>query len=113
MNVFRFIFCFFLILVHENGNKHEDDLNNNSTHTMDISTYYCSSCPYTNNNRLSFEQHVIHHNLPKTDEDIYTCTFCTFNIDEKDSFEDHQMLHMMKEDFQQDARANAVENTVI
>ena len=80
---------------------------------MDTSIYYCSSCPYTNNNRLSFEQHVIHHNLSKTDEDIYTCTFCTFNTNEKDSFEDHQMLHIMEEDFQQDATANAVENAVI
>ncbi|CAF3824104.1 unnamed protein product [Adineta steineri] len=100
-------------LIHENGNKHEDDPNNNSTHTMDISTYYCSSCPYINNNRLSFEQHVIHHNLPVNDEDIYTCTFCTFNTDEKDLFEDHQMLHIVKEDFPQDATANFVENTVI
>jgi len=31
----------------------------------------------------------------------------------KDSFEDHQMLHIMKEDFQQDETANAVENAVI
>ncbi|CAF1418021.1 unnamed protein product [Adineta steineri] len=100
-------------LIHENGNKHEDDPNNNSTHTMDISTYYCSSCPYINDNRLSFEQHVIHHNLPVNDEDIYTCTFCTLNTDEKDLFEDHQMLHIVKEDFSQDATANFVENTVI
>ncbi|UJR28965.1 hypothetical protein I4U23_010182 [Adineta vaga] len=100
-------------LVHENGSKHEDDPNNNTTHTMDISTYYCSSCPYSTNNRPSFEQHVIHHTLPKTIEDIYTCSFCTFNATEKDSFDDHQMLHIMKEDFQEDATANAVENTVI
>lgn len=101
------------MLVHENGIKHEDDRNNNNTHTMDTSIYYCSSCPYTNNNRQLFEQHVIHHNLSKTDEDIYTCTFCTFNTNEKDSFDDHQMLHIKKEDFQQDETANAVENAVI
>lgn len=93
--------------------KHEDDPNNNSTHTMDASTFYCSSCPYTINNRVSFEQHVIHHTLPKVDEDVYTCTFCTFNTNEKNSFEDHQILHIMKEDFHQDATANTVENTVM
>ena len=80
---------------------------------MDTSIYYCSSCPYTNTNRLSFEQHVIHHNLPKVDEDIYICSFCTFNTHEKDSLGDHQMLHIMKEDFQQDVTANALENTII
>jgi hypothetical protein len=102
-----------LILVHENGIKHEDDPNNNSTLTIDASIYYCPSCPYTNTNRASFEQHVIHHNLPKTDKNLYLCTFCTFNTNEKDSFEDHQMLHIMKEDFQQNATANAVENAVV
>ncbi|CAF3748709.1 unnamed protein product [Rotaria magnacalcarata] len=100
-------------LIHENGIKHEDDPNNNNTHTMDTPIYYCSSCPYTNNSRLSFEQHVIHHSLPKTNTNVYTCTFCTFNSYEQDSFEDHQMLHIMKEDFQQDATANTLENTVI
>ncbi|CAF3660680.1 unnamed protein product [Rotaria socialis] len=100
-------------LIHENGIKHEDDPNNNNTHTMDASIYYCSSCPYTNNSRLSFEQHVIHHSLPKTNANVYTCTFCTFNSYEQDSFEDHQILHIMKEDFQQDATANTLENTVI
>ncbi|CAF3663935.1 unnamed protein product [Rotaria sordida] len=100
-------------LIHENGIKHEDDPNNNNTHTMDTSTYYCSSCPYLNTNRLLFEQHVIHHNSPKTNENIYTCSFCTFNINEKDSFDKHQTLHIMKEDFQQDATANTLENSVI
>ncbi len=101
-------------LVHENGIKHEGDPNNNNTHTMDTSIYYCSSCPYTNTNRLLFEQHVIHHNLLKfDDDDMYRCSFCTFNTNEKDSFDDHQMLHIMKEDFQQDETANAVENAVI
>ncbi|CAF4615425.1 unnamed protein product [Rotaria sp. Silwood1] len=100
-------------LIHENGIKHEDDPNNNNTHTMDTSIYYCSLCPYTNNNRQLFEQHVIHHNLPKTDEHVYTCTFCTFNINEKDSFDNHQMLHIMREDFQQDATANTLENSAI
>lgn len=75
--------------------------------------YYCSSCPYTTNNRLSLEQHSNHHDRLKLDDEIYRCLFCTFNTNELDSFEDHQMLHMMKEDFQQNETANAVENTVI
>lgn len=112
-SIFSFSIHYLYYIVHENGIKHEDDPNNNNTHTMDTSIYYCSSCPYTNNNRQLFEQHVIHHNLSKTDEDIYTCTFCTFNTNENDSFEDHQMLHIMKEDFQQDETANAVENAVM
>ena len=110
---YSFLSSYRFILVHDNGNKHEDDLNNNSTHTMDIAIYYCSSCPYTTNNRTSFQQHVIHHTLSKADDDIYTCSFCTFNTNEKDSLNDHQMLHIMKEDFHEDATANAVENTVI
>ena len=80
---------------------------------MDMSMHYCSSCPYTTNNRPSFEQHLIHHDRLKFEEDIYRCSFCTFNTNEQDSFEDHQMLHMMKEDFQQNETAHAVENTVI
>ena len=80
---------------------------------MDASTYYCSSCPYTTNHRVSFEQHVVHHNVSKTDDEIYTCSFCSFNSMEKDSFDDHQMLHSLKDDFHEDATANAVENTVI
>ena len=102
-----------MILVHENGIKHEGDANNNNTHTMDASIYYCPSCPYTNNNRLAFEQHLIHHNSLKSDEDDYICQFCTFKTHVKDLFDDHQMLHIMKEDFQQDETANAVENAVI
>jgi len=113
-NLIVFFFCkIFFILVHENGIKHEDDPNNNNTHTIDTSIYYCSLCPFTNNNRLSFEQHVRNHNLSKTDQDIYICTFCTFNTNEKDSYEDHQRLHIIKEDFQQEETANAVENAVI
>ncbi len=115
LNFLSFIFSkiIFGISVHENSIKHEDDPNNNNTHTMDTSIYYCSSCPYTNNNRLLFEQHVIHHSLLKTEEDNYQCTFCTFNTHEKDLFQDHQMLHIKKEAFQQDETANAVENAVI
>jgi hypothetical protein len=104
---------FFCSLVHENNIKHEGDPNNNNTHSMDTSIYYCSSCPYTNANRLLFEQHVIHHNLLKFDDEMYRCSFCTFIANEKDAFDDHQMLHIMKEDFQQDETANAVENAVI
>ena len=100
-------------LVQENGHKHEDDPNNNHTHSMDSSNYYCSSCPYSNSNRLLFEQHVIHHSLLKADQMILTCTFCTFNTHDQETLEDHQMLHLIKEDFQQDVTANSLENAIV
>jgi len=49
----------------------------------------------------------------KTDDELYRCQFCTFITHENNLFNDHQMLHIMKEDFQQDRTANALENTVI
>ena len=101
------------ILVHDNGNKHEDDPNNNNTHSIDASNYYCSSCPYTNSNRLLFEQHLIHHNALKTDDIIYPCTFCTYHTNEKDTLDDHQLLHRVKDDFQQAVVANTLENAIV
>lgn len=62
-------------LMNENGMKREDNSNNNS---FDTSIFYCSSCPYTNTNRSTFEQHVLHHEADKSEEDFYRCQFCTF-----------------------------------
>lgn len=99
--------------VHEQENKHEDDPNNNNTHSIDASNYYCSSCPYSNSNRLLFEQHLVHHNSLKNDLANYTCTFCTYQTDGKEALEDHRMLHQINEDFQQILEANARENEIV
>lgn len=104
---------FVYFVVHEQENKHEDDPNNNNTHSIDASNYYCSSCPYSNSNRLLFEQHLVHHNSLKNDLANYTCTFCTYQTDGKEALEDHRMLHQINEDFQQILEANARENEIV
>ena len=102
-----------VILVHDNGIKYEDDPNNNTTPSIDTSNYYCSSCPYANTNRVSFDLHVMHHNVSKTEATDLTCAFCTFVTSERVSLDDHQVLHVIKEDFQQNATAHAVENAIV